>query len=274
MKRILLAFDGEHFSQAVFDFAKQLNDVEPVNVVGFFLPALDYAELLYSFGGVPAGPLYVVEAVAGDETIVKNNIQRLKTLCEEHNVPYTIEVDKSRHIVDAVKDESKFADLLVMDGQSIYNNMDESVRQEYVSSIVHKATCPAVILPGNYTRPASNLIAYDGSEAAVFAVKQFRYLLPHLSGLPTLLVYFGGKDKAIPARKEAEDFFHGYFPRLTITKLDISDKNAIGQWIESNRNSMVITGAKGRSTLSEMFKTSFADKLLAKHAMPVFIAHS
>lgn len=273
MKRILLAFDGEHFSQSVFEFAQHLNAAQSIHAVGFFLPAVDYAELLYSFGGVPAGPLYLIEAISADEKTIKKNIGHFKELCKKANISFSVEADASRHIISMVKEETKFADLLIVDGQSMYKNIGEDVRDEYVSTMLHRSACPIVILPGHPDIPKGIILAYDGSEQAVFAIKQFYYLFPHLAALPTLLVYFGKVDDAIPCRKEAEQLFNGYFKNLTITKLNISDKNEIEHWIDSNRNSIVVTGSKGRSAFSELFKKSFVESLLEKHALPLFIAH-
>ena len=74
MKKILLAFDGEHLSSGVFDFVKQMHMHQPVFAVGVFLPAVDYVELLYSFGGLPAGPLYINEFIPANEALVQRNI--------------------------------------------------------------------------------------------------------------------------------------------------------------------------------------------------------
>ena len=37
MKKILLAFDGTHFSNGAFQFARELNELEPALVTGAFL---------------------------------------------------------------------------------------------------------------------------------------------------------------------------------------------------------------------------------------------
>lgn len=52
MRKILLAFDGSHFSEGAIEFANQLNKRNPVLLVGIFLPLIDYSALWsYSGGG-------------------------------------------------------------------------------------------------------------------------------------------------------------------------------------------------------------------------------
>jgi hypothetical protein len=48
MKKILIAFDGIHFSKSAFEFAKKLNEVSPVLLTGVFLPQIIFNT---SFGG-------------------------------------------------------------------------------------------------------------------------------------------------------------------------------------------------------------------------------
>ena len=74
MKKVLLAFDGNNFSHSIMEFAKLMHSRQPIFAIGFFLPAVDYAELLYSFGGIPSGPIYITEAVPGNAETQKENV--------------------------------------------------------------------------------------------------------------------------------------------------------------------------------------------------------
>jgi hypothetical protein len=51
MKKVIIAFDGKHFSEGAFEFVRRLNDKQALLVTGVFLPGIDYSELLYSLGG-------------------------------------------------------------------------------------------------------------------------------------------------------------------------------------------------------------------------------
>ena len=45
MKKIILISDGRNFSDAAFEFAKRLNELQPILLTGIFLPQTDYATL-------------------------------------------------------------------------------------------------------------------------------------------------------------------------------------------------------------------------------------
>ena len=38
MKKIILAFEGTHFSEGAFEFARKLNELRPILLTGVFLP--------------------------------------------------------------------------------------------------------------------------------------------------------------------------------------------------------------------------------------------
>ena len=38
MKKILIAFDGTHFSDGAFEFARRVNELQPILLTGVFLP--------------------------------------------------------------------------------------------------------------------------------------------------------------------------------------------------------------------------------------------
>jgi hypothetical protein len=55
MKKIILAFDGTHFSEGAFEFARRLNELQPVLLTGVFLPQAEIANLWSYADGVGVG---------------------------------------------------------------------------------------------------------------------------------------------------------------------------------------------------------------------------
>ena len=55
MKKVLVAFDGHHFSEGALEFARKLNEKNPLVLVGVFLPQVDYSALWSHSGGGKAG---------------------------------------------------------------------------------------------------------------------------------------------------------------------------------------------------------------------------
>jgi len=272
MKKILLAFDGEHFSPDIIEFTRQMNLHQPVLAVGVFLPAVEYAELLYSFGGLPAGPLYVSEVVPADETVVQKNIARFKEACAQAGITSHVHREPARNIVSLLHEESRFADLLVLSGKSFYEHIGEDNRDDYIENVMHKAECPVVLIPEAYKEPQNIILTYDGGEQSAFAIRQFSYLFPSYSNLNALLVYFAG-DKGKTVAPEAEELLRCHYRHLTVTTVAVKDEREIEEWFLANNDPMVVAGAYGRRMLSELFKKSFITDIVRNHKMPIFVAH-
>ncbi len=273
MKKVLLAFDGQHFSTSAFEFVKQMNCSQPIMVVGLFLPSIDYVELLYSFGAVPAGPMYVTKVHEVDHEVLNKNIAHFKELCIENNIKFSVHKDFDQHIVTKVKEESRFADLLVLSSTTFYSNLGTETQEDYITNVLHKAECPVVLIPGEYKAPKNIILAYDGSEQSVFAIKQFAYLFPEFRSTHALLVYFNTTEKGVPEHKYIEELSALYFEHFSIFKLKIGPKKDLEQWIHDYGNTLLVAGAYGRSAFSEMFKKSFISEVIHDHEVPLFVAH-
>ncbi len=271
MKKVVVVFDGHHFSQGAFDFVRQLNEKERILVTGLFLPVVDYAELLYSLGGL-TGPAYYSDIAFEDMGVIQQNISHFKAQCKEYNIEYNLHPDLSRHVISEIKFQSRFADLMVLSSELFYENLGKDLQEDYLENVLHKAECPVVLVPEHYGFPSNVILAYDGSESSVHAIKQFAYLLPEFTNLKTLLVS-AVKDSDIPDVKYIEEFAQCHFKDLTIKKLQIDPKVYFSSWLSDHGRSVLVTGAYGRSALSELLKRSFITQAIQDHKVPIFVAH-
>ena len=272
MKKVIVVFDGHHFSEGAFEFIRRLNEKDPILVTGIFLPVVDYAELLYSLGGM-TGPLYYTDIAFEDTGIIQKNISHFKSLCLQNGIEYRIHPDLERHVISEVKLESRFADLLILSSELFYENLGKDTQENYIENALHKAECPVLLVPEHYHFPENVILAYDGSESSVFAIKQFAYLLPEFVNLKTLLVAAFTGNKNIPDIEYVEEFAACHFKDLTISKLEINPKMYFNTWLNDHGRSILVTGAYGRSVLSEMLKKSFITEIIQDHKVPIFIAH-
>ncbi|HZJ61462.1 MAG TPA: hypothetical protein VFD24_14335, partial [Chitinophagaceae bacterium] len=122
--------------------------------------------------------------------------------------------------------------------------------------------------------PQSNILAYNGSQDSVFAIKQFAYLFPELCGNKTLLIY--AKDdtsKELPDEAYIEELTARHFPDLSLLKLKIDSKKFVETWMAGEKASILISGAFNRSIFSLMFRKSFVTDIIKDHKIPVFNAH-
>ena len=90
MKKIIIPFDGEHFSNGAFEFARNLNELEPILLTGVFLPDTTYSGT-YGFTGlgvmeIPA----LISFLDDDTTALDTNIRHFKELCVKHGIEHRI----------------------------------------------------------------------------------------------------------------------------------------------------------------------------------------
>lgn len=272
MKKILIAFDGAHFSDAAFDFARQLNEQQPLLLGGLFLPSADYRSMIaYYLGGFDVPFYFPTSDVDADD--IERNISRFRELCRKHHIEHRVHNLIAGSIVEGIAKETRYADLLLISSGLFYSNMSKGAQREYLHDTVHDAECPVIILPEQYHFPKSLVLAYDGSESAVFAIRQFAYLFPEFASLSTTIVYASEKDGELPDLAYIKELAARHFPDLTFFKLEADPKKYFDTWVESLRAPLIVAGSLGRSGFSEVFKKSFIRDVIAAGRQPVFIAH-
>ncbi len=272
MKKILLAFDGTHFSEGAFEFARRLNELSPVLLTGVFLPQAQLANL-WSYASAASGPF--IPLIESSETAVtQQNIDRFERLCQHNGIDYRVHKDFFDFALPELKRESRFGDLLILGSEVFYENMGASITTDYLQDVLHDVACPVVLVPEKFDFPESIILAYDGSEGAVYAIKQFAYLFPELTDRHTLLVYAtDDAKKDFPDKVQIEELAARHFNNLTLYKLDINPKKYFSTWIAEKQSALLVSGSYGRSGFSTLFKKSFVNDVIADHRLLVFIAH-
>ncbi|RPE08901.1 hypothetical protein EGT74_17945 [Chitinophaga lutea] len=272
MKKVLLAFDGTNFSQGAFEFAKRLNEQEPILLVGSFLPQIEIS----SSWSYAAGSMGVVMPLVEDfnSAVIENNVAQFESLCGKHGIECRVHTFPYDLAIPELRKESRFADLLVLGGESFYHQLGFEKPNEYLRMMVQDAECPVVVTPEQFTFPQSVVLAYDGSDDAVYAIKNFAYLFPHLAQLDTTLVHATTKKHArMPDAEYITELVARHYPRLTVRELEDTPRRLFGKWLADMPDPIVVSGAYGRSDISMMFRQSFAAEIISEHKLPLFIAH-
>jgi hypothetical protein len=269
MKKILALIDGEHFPQGALAFAQQLNEAGNILLTGLFLPSIDYTDILLYYGGGLSGPVYIPTLQTDPETITRN-VERFSEYCVRNGIEYRVHTEIDDNIKNAIHTESMFSDLMLIEGKTFYSNLGTASQQDYMKGALHRAECPVVIIPEHF-KPVQNLVvAYDGSEESVYAIKQFSYVLPELCNLPVTVVYAGEDIESMPALPYMEELCGRHFKDLTFFKLDINPRKYFNTWMMDRGNSIV---AAGSYSTRGLFRKHFVDELIKDHKLPVFIAH-
>lgn len=272
MKKILLAFDNHHMPEDGFEFIARLNEVNPVLLIGVFLREINYAinpRPTYFEGlGLPAYE-HPVETVSPAEIAVK--IKWFEEKCIRNNIEFRVHNDTDDLIIHELKKETRFADLLVVT-ESFYQS-DEKDLSPLLQTILHLSECPVLAISGKGFFPENIVFAYDGSESAAHAIKQFAYVFPEFSD-KSLMVVYGSKngDDNMPDAIFIEEFTARHFSDVSFLKLE-GDTSRLSLWASERQGALLVTGSFGRSVLSETLRKSFVYDIVREHRLPVFIAH-
>jgi hypothetical protein len=270
MKKVLLVCNGSYFSEGAFKMATYLQTRQPMLLTGVFLGAKVFRYVYLDAD-------YVAAEVAGEledeQEAIARSREQFTTLCEKNDIEYRLHEDISFHTLEDLKKEMRFADLAIIGSEMFYTNYDDQQPNTYLAEALRHAECPVLLVPEKFDATSGNILAYDGSEASVYAIKQFASLLPELCDNETLLVYASSDNKDVPDLSYIEELVTRHFTNLSIYKLDIDSKEYFTTWLSDRKNSILITGSYGRSEISNLFRCSFITKAIEAHHVPIFIAH-
>lgn len=274
MKKIILAFDGTNFSEGAFEFTRRLNELHPVLLTGVFIPQSLLANL-WSFADSERVSLPVSLVNADEATLVDQNKKRFEKLCQGNNIDYRIHEDFYDLALPELRKESRYADLIILGSQVFFEGKGIIGGHDYLKDDLQDVKCPIILVPEKFDFPESIILAYDGSDNSVFAIKQFAYLFPEMTSLPTLLVYAqDDPGKSFPDEVEIEELTARHFSDLTLFKLEINPKKYFSTWIAEKKSAILVSGAYGRRGFPGLFKKSFIRNVINDQNLPVFIAHS
>lgn len=272
MKKIIIAFDGDNFSQGAFELARKLNDLQPILLTGVFVPQAELAGLWGYAGGVGG---FVAPLVERDDPETNNEtIARFEKSCLDNGIDYRVHRDNNDFALNELKQETAFADLLILGSEMFYKGLGVSLPNDYLEGALHNIQCPVIVVPEEFDFPEGIILAYDGSENSVFAIKQFAYLFPELTDLPTVLIYASkDKDEDFPEKILIEELSARHYSDLSLYKMDVASGNYLNAWIVGKGSVILVCGAYGRSGLSNLFRKSFVRDIIAAQSLPVFIDH-
>jgi hypothetical protein len=274
MKKIVIALDGNNFPHGAFEFAKYLSLENDILLAGVFLSPVDYSKLLMYSGAEAAAMMPGWYFKDEDDQLVLKNIALFTEACTKEGIRFRVHKDNHGMAIASLVEETRFADVLLVSSDLFYKNISELQPNFYLEEVLKKSECPVLLIPENFTQPKQNVIAYDGSESAVFAMKQFAYLFPQLAALETVLLSVNGTDKnELTEYSLVTELAAGHYPNLRIEMAAMADRHNFTAWLTEQPLSYVIMGAYSRGLFSSLFKKSFAAGVIQEVNMPVFIAH-
>jgi len=177
MKKILIAFDNGHFSEGVFEMARHVNEIEPVHLADFFSPSVHYSNTPVGAGSI-AQPFFAPLIEDENVNFIEESNMEFEEKCGENNIRYSIHKDLIDAASPPLRIETCFSDLLISGNEMFYKNLGKEKLNPSLKYAIHEAEHPVSVVPGKFEFPTSNILAYDGSETSVFAIKQFKFFSP------------------------------------------------------------------------------------------------
>lgn len=272
MKKVIIAFDGTHFSEGACRFALQLHKLKPLMISGIFIPQLSYSSL-WSYSGGGFVPDMIPYCEEDDSKVVHENIDRFQRFCLKNGISYSIHKDFFDFALPELKKETRFADLLILSSETFYNHVYGEQATDYIKEVLHISECPVIAVPEEYHFPEKVLMAYDGSESSVYAIRQFIYLMPELCNLETL-IFCMKPDPEFPFPDEShiKEFAEQHFKNCKFVKLNFANKRQLSLWLEEQK-AVLVSGSLGRNFISQLFRDTFVSRVIEERKCLVFVAH-
>lgn len=276
MKKIIIALDGEHFPQGAFNFATHINRMQDMLLAGVFLNPVDYSRLM-AYAASAEGGIVVPEWMmkSEDEELVNKNIVRFEEACNKEGIHYRVHKDTSTAALSSLLEETRFADALLISSELFYQNIGRAQPNFYLEEVLKTSECPVMLIPEKFETPAQTILCYDGSESAVFAMKQFAAVFPELCQLETfaLSANDGDADEVLPEYSMVTEWLGCHFTNLQVQNVPMVKKDFFTQWLSYQPLSYVVMGGYSRSAFSTFFRKSISADVVKKIKFPIFISH-
>jgi len=273
MKRILFVSAGSEFPKGAMSFLQLLQQHEPLSAFGLFFDSVDLT-LMASASHIPGTAIYD-RLKARERNISEINKTEFSMGCEKFYIKYHIHPSEGEWDKDIFARESRFSDLIILSGEAFFSDITPGQPNPFLQEALHAAECPVMILPENFVEFQHVVIAYDGSKDSLFALKQFCYLFPRFTDLPTEVVYVRDENSGeIPDIDVLRQYTRLQFQSLNFSKLHFKAARYFATWIGEKDKTLLVSGSFGRSPFSYVAKQSFAEQVIHDHKMPIFIAHT
>jgi len=272
MKKVLLVFDGNHFSEGSFRMANFINEHEPILATGVFLQSVDYRDII-GYSGVNSGSSVTISTPQTDESAILKNIATFESRCQHAGMEFRTHKDTDLFALEELQKETRFADLMILSVELFYNNIGDEQPNDYLKRVLRQTECPVMLVPETFELPNKVMLAYDGKPDSVFAIKQFTYLFPHFYQWETRLITLEEEGESIPHQELIQELATKHFSNLTIEAVTSVTEKTFDAWVSDQTDHIIVSGAFGRSELSTLFHKSFISRLIEQHCVPVFVTH-
>jgi hypothetical protein len=278
MEKILLAIDAYNPDKNAIEFACYLGRLTKSKITGIFLENVTAGQKAVLQNGHETPGVdqdaddYWIQNLARIERIEKN-IRFFRQKCAAEEVLCRVHRDQGFPATELIE-ESRFADLIVIDSGFSMNTHHEGGPTEFVNDILKNAECPVVLAPENFDGINEIIVAYNGSASSVFALKQFTYLFPQLGDKKITAVQVNETGRWEEEGKyNFSEWLRIHYRNVHFEALTGETDRALFDYLVKKEGVLLVMGAYGRNALSQFLKHSRAELLIKSLRQPIFIAH-
>jgi nucleotide-binding universal stress UspA family protein len=278
MEKILLAIDAKNLDMQALDFACYIGRLTNSKVTGVFLENLvaDEKPVLKGVQGSAyldweidtSSPQFIDK-----QNLTEKNIAQFKEACENRSIRCNIHRDRGVPAAEII-DESRYADLIIIDAATSFNRRYEGTPTEFVKDVLKDAECPVIIAPEAFEGIDEIIFTYNGTRSSAFAMKQFTYLFPELSDKRAIVLQVNDEGTwEDPNKYNIREWMQNHYSAIGFQVLQGDTEDKLFDYLFKRKNVFLVMGAYGRSAVSRFFKHSHADLLIKTITQPIFIAH-
>ncbi|HTI10566.1 MAG TPA: universal stress protein [Puia sp.] len=260
MEKILLALDPQHINMNTIDFACYLSRLTHSRLTGVFLE---------DSLSVPVTHL----PEKGGKGTTEESILTFKTACDCRGIQTLVHRDRGVPASEVVE-ESRFADVIIVDPETSFTPKNEPLPGRFVKDILVESECPVVIAPYSFNTIDDIIFSYNGTKSSVFAIKQFAYLFPELRQKKAIVVSVRDDgEEVLEEQFKIKEWMKDHYDEVEYVVLKGSPSDQLFGYLIERKNGIVVMGAYGRGMLSRLFKPSHARLIVKTINLPIFISH-
>lgn len=276
MKKILAIFDGTKYSPSTSRYAMELASYSGAMLVGVFIRDMRFSNYTYAYTwDQPFVDFEAVEAVEHEDAAkIKLNISLFNQTCDAKGIHHKVHLDKGVPVQEVIK-ESVFADMIVIDSQTTFFSLAETMPGSFLRDLLADAHCPVLVVPQDYSVYNKAILCYDGSPSSMFAAKQFAYLLPDIAKMPVTLISVNTTTTHhLESGSSLKELLNHHYPAIKYEVLNGVPDEELYKYLKAHgANSIVVMGAYGRNALARFFQQSMSNRIIKDLNLPVFITH-
>jgi len=267
----MLALDAHQLNMSTVDFACYIARLTRSKLTGVFLEGVAQEDYGYMPGSGDAS--YEDGGRDLTEQQVMKTIEQFRESCICRETSNLVHRDRGMPL-NEVLEESRFADLIILDPSTSFSRMDRDVPSRFVKDVLEGSECPVLVAPYSCDTVEEVIFTYDGTESSVFAIKQFAHLFPGFSDKKAVVVSVNdGEGDALAQQFKIKEWLKAHFPHVDFVVLKGNPSDELFAYLIGKKNAIVVMGAYGRPMFSRFFKPSQARLVMKSVNLPIFIAH-